>query len=114
MDDLVQWLRAQLDEDAARAQRAIDGPRNQFVSADEDVEDLLFDEDGAFVLPARVLREIDAKRRLLDRYDRAMENSRAHPKDLASSGALLALHGAVKLLALPYTDRPGYREDWRP
>ena len=64
--------------------------------------------------PARVLREIDAKRQLVERYERAMENRRAHPDDLASAGALLALHGAVKLLALPYADRPGYRNEWRP
>jgi hypothetical protein len=64
--------------------------------------------------PARVLREIDSKRKLLERYERAMENRRAHPKDLASAGALLALHGAVELLALPYADRPGYREGWAP
>jgi hypothetical protein len=114
VDDLVRWLRAQLDEEAARAQRAVDGSRNAFVSADEDVEPLLFDDDGAFVLPARVLREIDAKRKLLDRYERAMENRRAHPDDLASAGALLALHGAVKLLALPYADREGYEEGWAP
>ena len=64
--------------------------------------------------PARVLREIEAKRQLVERYERAMENRRAHPDDLASAGALLALHGAVKLLALPYADRPGYRDEWRP
>ncbi|MFI1165612.1 DUF6221 family protein [Streptomyces sp. NPDC020801] len=64
--------------------------------------------------PARVLRETDAKRRLVERYERAWENRRAHPDDLASAGAFLALHDAVKLLALPYADRPGYRDDWRP
>lgn len=63
--------------------------------------------------PARVLREIDAKRQLIERYERAMENRRAHPDDLASAGALLALHGAVKLLALPYAEKPGYRAEWR-
>jgi hypothetical protein len=57
-----------------------------------------------------VLREIDAKRQLVERYERAMENRRVHPDDLASAGALLALHGAVRLLALPYADRPGYGE----
>lgn len=64
--------------------------------------------------PARVLREIDARRKLVERYERALENRRAHPDDLASAGALLALHGAVKLLALPYADRDGYQESWRP
>lgn len=64
--------------------------------------------------PARVLREIEAKRRLVERYERALENRRAHPDDLASAGALLALHGTVKVLAMPYADHPDYRDEWRP
>jgi hypothetical protein len=64
--------------------------------------------------PARVLAEVAAKRRILDEYERAFERRRAHPDDMASAGALLALHGAVKLLALPFADRPGFREEWRP
>ena len=64
--------------------------------------------------PARVLREVEAKRRILDDYERAFEDRKLHPGDLALAGARLALHGVVKLLALPYSDRPGYREEWRP
>lgn len=69
--------------------------------------------DAAFIAehdPARVLREIDAKREVVKQYERAFENRRAHPDDLASAGALLALHGAVKALALAYSHRPGYTE----
>jgi hypothetical protein len=86
-----------------RAQRAIDGPRNAFVSADEDVEPLLFDEEGMFVLPARVLREIDAKRQIVERYAWLREHG-----DTGGTAWVLPL------LALPYADRPGYREEWRP
>jgi sRNA-binding protein len=60
------------------------------------------------------LAEVEAKRQVVDRYERAMENRRAHPDDLSSAGALLALHGAVKLLALPYADHPDYYDEWRP
>jgi hypothetical protein len=116
MNDLVRWLGEQLDEDE-RVARACSGDGKW---AEGDIA--IYGPDlGVEVRvhmarhdPARVLREIDSKRKLLERYERAMENRRAHPKDLASAGALLALHGAVELLALPYADRPGYREGWAP
>ncbi|MDX3637823.1 DUF6221 family protein [Streptomyces europaeiscabiei] len=127
MVDLVQWLRAQLDEDEriARAAGGLAWSRSEHpwdtavAIRDSEGERVVCDEgwpsEGQEVHiaawdPARVLREIDAKRQLLARHERAMENRQAHPVDLASAGALLALHGAVKLLALPYADRPGYEE----
>ena len=128
--DLVQWLGAQLDED----QRIAEAARGQLEgrwSHDASIPNgYVYDERGGTVVydesapspeeaehiaahdPARVLREIEAKRAIVARYERAMENRRAHPKDLASAGALLALHGVVELLALPYADRPGYRGEW--
>jgi hypothetical protein len=134
--DLVQWLGEQLDEDERIARAAAPGPwqvdstiHTESINAGNGTtviaggrwgdEASVFesDEDAAHVVrhdPARVLREIEAKRAIVARYERAMENRRAHPKDLASAGALLALHGVVGLLALPYADREGYREEWRP
>ena len=100
MDDLAQWLRAQLDEDE-RIARAAGGlawlqPEDPWEFAvairDSEGERVVCNEGwpskGQQVHivewdPARVLREIDAKRKLLDQYDRAMENRRAHPDDLA-------------------------------
>lgn len=61
--------------------------------------------------PAAVLADIAAKRAILERYERAYENSRAHPDDFASKGALLALHGVVHLLASVHSDHPDYRQD---
>ena len=134
MDDLVQWLRARLDEDEWIAREA----GGKYESGGRRWEDERFgsdgtvgDERGSVVVyrtgvgrqhsvhiarhdPARVLREIDAKRQLVERYERAVENRRAHPEYLSSAGAHVALQAAVKLLALPYADRPGYREEWRP
>ena len=109
MDELVQFLRARLDEDEARARRAIDGPRTAFVSADEDIEPLLFDEDGVFVLPARALREVEAKRELVRLAERAHDYH-----ETFTSGFASALEGTLRLFALAYADRPGYREEWRP
>ena len=121
MSDLVQWLRAQLDADERIARAATQGDwvwSREFVTPPgyhHRTIGPLEPGDAAYIAawaPARVLRETDAKRKLVERYERAMENRRAHPDDLASAGALLALHGAVKLLALPYVDRPGFREEW--
>jgi hypothetical protein len=50
--------------------------------------------------PARVLAEVNAKRRILDEAVRLM----------SYDGEFQFL----ELLALPYADRPGYREEWRP
>jgi len=123
-DDIAQWLGARLDEDERIARAAhvpnwsTDGRRGVYYGVEDSwMTDALTTADADHIAahdPARVLREIDAKRQLVERHERAMENRRAHPEDLASAGALLALHGAVKLLALPYADRPGYREEWRP
>ena len=58
--------------------------------------------------PARVLAEVDAKRRTLN----------LHP--LRSDGRIcnededIYPCETVRLLALPYADRPGYRQEWRP
>jgi hypothetical protein len=135
MDELVEWLRAQLDEDGrilraaswcddADSWRAAvsqygtpsrpDGPRwyvedsledgvittvDPQASGDEGVARHIAEWD-----PARVLREIDAKRRALGRI-----NSHA-----AVMGRDEVHDDLLRLLALPYADRPGYREEWKP
>jgi hypothetical protein len=63
--------------------------------------------------PSRVLREVEAKRRLIAEYERALAACRAHPDDLASAGWLLALVRVLKIVAQPFSDRPGFREEWR-
>lgn len=57
--------------------------------------------------PARVLREIDAKRRIVNAI------ADADP-DSAYITATFTAWDVLRLLALPYADRPGYREEWRP
>ncbi|MDX3068734.1 DUF6221 family protein [Streptomyces sp. ND04-05B] len=130
MYDLVQWLGAQLDADErdARARRGVfpspgvedDGAvwlhvrpggnaaivwyRNPADGYDDmaKLRDWASAEDGW--THERVLREIEAKRRIIgafENYDRE-----APELDVPES--------VVRLLALPYADRPGYREEWRP
>lgn len=126
MDDLVQWLRAQLDEDEriARATHPV------FLTWDYDdcvmqIRDLGNGNELANVLPrhaygehmaewdpARVLREIDAKRASVD--DLAEFIHWGARKGLDYQEGVDVCERTLKRLALPYADRPGYLEEWRP
>ncbi|MET9729248.1 DUF6221 family protein [Streptomyces sp. NPDC006458] len=67
--------------------------------------------------PARVLAEVEAKRGVLRQYDELREQVR-HPVSAESRARARALQGEIGdvlcLLALPYADRPGYLDEWRP
>ena len=135
---LVEFLRERLAEDEQTA-RATDGASWRTTSDQDDFSGdaligytTLRDDEGSPIAddrdgrmsaddlthiarhdPARVLRDVEAKREIVMQYERAHDNRRAHPDDLASAGALLALHGVVHLLALPYADHPEFQEEWR-
>jgi hypothetical protein len=64
--------------------------------------------------PARVLRDIDAKRQLIEKAADADRYSRTTWANAGSAGAASAYRAMLRLLALPYADRPGYQESWRP
>lgn len=150
MDELVAWLGQQLDEDEQIAQEAggkYDSGLRWREVGQTGLDGTVGDEHGSVVVystgagrqhsahivrhdPARALREIDAKRKLLDDYavtarirDEAAARIKAagdrpDPKDLdtwdrAQTEAAI-LEGPVKLAALPLSDRPGYQETWRP
>jgi hypothetical protein len=61
--------------------------------------------------PARVLREIDAKRRLLAEYQRADAEGK-YPD--WPGGYASGLEYAVQIAAAEYADRPGYDPEWAP
>ena len=143
MPDLVQWLRAQLDEDERIARKSIEmaavllaaadaAPISRwrvserpatgvFVTArdqwDRETEVVptyggAYSEHIAEWDPARVLREIDAGREMLSRY----EAMAAGVLVMIGMESILSEYRRVVLpnLALRYADRPGYREEWRP
>ncbi len=111
--DLVPWLRAQLDEVEGVARQALDR-RDEAWWWDKPDPDSAAEHLIALFRPERVLAEVEAKRRLLDEYDAALNRGRNHPGDLANAGALLTVIRVLKLIALPHADRSGYREEWRP
>jgi hypothetical protein len=135
MDDLVQWLRAQLDEDERIARAATLGPWVQSGIGDygwtvtfgrpgagvetADTEQGLADADFiAAHNPARVLREIDAKRGIVRAYETAVAAFNDTGPAMADydrlTGSVSSLRGSLELLAAVYADRPGYRKEWRP
>jgi hypothetical protein len=111
MDDLVQWLRDRLDEDeqatrAAALTEGLTGSLVDFLKHESMQVDVAPSEAHyARHTPARVLREIDAKRKRLAALAEAIAAGH-DSSDLASE--------LLPLEALPYVDRPGYREEWRP
>lgn len=129
--DLVAFLTARLDEDEAAAAEAGEdsGPEWRWqpeelpgmVVASGSGEIVVYDEGrptgagGAHIArydPARVLAGVAAKRAILAAYERQFTERKSHPGDLAASGALLALHGAVKALAAVYSGHPDYDPKW--
>ena len=146
MEDLARWLGEQLDAEAEEARLTADA--FGAVWTNNDAMESVSSDTGADVVsesytprsfiadhdPARVLREIDAKRQIVDAY--LPPGSDPHPglpcinyegqrpihyddteacwRHLESSKRLLHHDYVLRLLAAVYADRPGYREDWRP
>ena len=126
---LVEFLRARLDEDEAaamenRAWMAFD------VKDEDDWMRLMYDPvigpfggqsptrnvaTGMYVAkmsnPARVLREVEAKRAILRRCARFINEMDQHPNGLVSPRAVQARHTLAHLTAI-YSDHPGYRQEW--
>jgi hypothetical protein len=86
--DLVEFLRARAAEDEAWAQNP---------ECDQD--------------PDRLLREVEAKRRIIERYERqtAKASESAMEEDRAWTLAPVLLD-----LALPYVDHEEFKDEWRP
>ena len=122
MDDLADFLQARLDEDEWVALAVGTGPNSpeKWTASQyrEGVRPWRIDgqcslvveavcgPDAAHVVrhdPARVLREVEAKRRIVDRYAWLREHG-------DTGGAAWVL----PLLAAPYAAHPDYRPEWAP
>jgi hypothetical protein len=150
VDDLIAFLRAQLDEDERIARAATPGPWRQHdthlgqyghtatvLSGEGNDTELRawlpsmsqesWDEtrnvwnDAVHITqhdPARVLREIDAKRGTIDRYEFACNEAARLDIDEEERESRVrvaaAFESCVLCLAVVYADRPGYLESWRP
>lgn len=121
-ESLVEWLRARLDEDAQDDRAEIDTFVKHYGPAQLVIE-LEGAPRGVLARAKRGLDEVAAKRRILD------EHPCGEPVDEpwcwskvpwcercsdADDGPTDYPCLTVRLLALPYADRPGYRDEWTP
>lgn len=141
MDDLVKFIRAQLDEDEQEANdfggnswRVVDDlvvqrgvvPATTAIVAEglrASVSEWLARHD-----PARVLREVAAKRAVVDLhtpvvlhggpggkyYDQTVVCRSCEPPNGVHLQEEIYPCLTLRLLAAVYADSPGYREEWRP
>lgn len=87
------------------------------------------DEDDAAHIarhnPARVLREVEAKRRLVELHEQVPGTPGAYQKDAPATGCKVCHEWdgvtyaggdceTLRLLALPFADHPDYCQEWRP
>jgi hypothetical protein len=140
MDDLVAFLRARLDEDEQTARAAVPGPWSE-TGRDSVGEGMVHsDTTGWSVVgsvktgygpnapyanvslnaahiarhdPARVLRDVEARRVIVNQYAEVEANDTDDAYEYADGWAN-ALGLAVRQLAAVYADHPSYREEWRP
>jgi hypothetical protein len=98
-DDLVQFLTARLDEIEAVAVAALaDGWKAETTRL-------------RILGPEQLLREVEAKRRIVELADGDDEWAQADDYH-GERGA--ALDRVLHLLALPYADHPEFQEAWKP
>lgn len=140
MDELVQWLGEQIDEDERIALKSVEQAIVNLAGADsasvanwhvverpatgtfvatrdqwDRVTEIVPTYGGAHSDhiaahdPARVLREIDAKRDLLV-FAKGIHDHH----ETFTTGIAARLEKTLRLYALAYKDRPGYRDEWRP
>lgn len=149
MTEMIEWLRAQLDADERIARAAIHDPRygrDERATADDGVwrtrdhaHDecvvwgvgiMIYDEGGhtaeqashiATHDPARVLRQVQAHRAILDEWAKVTQPGMKRPRYSGDAeewfsghdaGYVKALEFAIKALLSIYSDRDGYNPDW--
>jgi hypothetical protein len=115
MNDLVTWLRAQLGDDERVARQLMAEPSGFYLEAETDATNIMT--VGAHVYrwtPKRVLAELDAKRQILDVHQPDDVLDQPHCITCGDWPTVPWPCRTVRLLALPYADKPGYREEWRP
>jgi hypothetical protein len=148
MDELVQFLRARLDEDEQVARTAshvlrngahwslddwhgreqphsliAQGTADQPVALGHFTADPVPTEQAVHIArhdPARVLRDIEAKRRLVEFHHAKLIEVVNADREERSGYWCAECDGeafpcrTLRLLALPFADHPDYRAEWRP
>lgn len=129
-DNLIEFLRARLDEDAALAEAASPGPWRLNAESDE-----VLAVDGITVAegfalsgrqlrattghiarhdPTRVLTEVEAKRGIIDWYATRIGLAQGDDGDDYENVTGGTLEYVLRGLGIVYTGHPDYRPEWRP
>jgi hypothetical protein len=103
MDDLVEFLRARLDEDEELSRARWPGVRAVGETS-----------DGTAIMgyawsPERMLREAEAKRAILASYASFARVDQGHPGIYSVTRELGIV---LRLLAAVYSDHPDWRQEW--
>jgi hypothetical protein len=128
--ELVDFLRARLDEDEALAREAPPGPWHIGNAVDPTQPCNVHTFPGARMVadglnwlvaehiarhdPARVLREIASDRALLAEYAAVAEMDTDDAEPEFAYGRAVGLGIAVRHRALKYANHPDYKRGWRP
>jgi hypothetical protein len=128
IEELINFVRQQINEDERLAREAggtwhqTDPERETGRIEDESGEVVVYDEGSpngwqaehiARHDPARVLREVDSLRRVIELMAAQLKSAEVLPPGHREAAAARA-RGALQLLAAIFADRPGFREEWRP
>jgi hypothetical protein len=141
VDDLAAFLAARLDEDEAAAKaakapspwKAAEHEADNWIVTDAAGEPLIYDEgtpsleEAAHIArhdPARVLREVEAKRTILAEHDPCYPTYYPTPSGQPTCGVCHSGGfdwdperwpcATVRALAVVYGDHPDYRPEWKP
>ncbi|MFG2001624.1 DUF6221 family protein [Spirillospora sp. NPDC048911] len=116
MSDLVEFFKARRDEDQWIAEGAAQDAGSAWESAktfgphgSDPIDDHIARHD-----PARVLADVQADRRLIAEYERAVEFYNRPENQRHSAGEVTGLYTAIKIRAERFADHPDYRDEWRP
>lgn len=117
MDELVQFLRARYAEEAEAARAAADRESDWWWGPDAETA---AERHIARHDPARVLRDIEAKRQLVGVHHAELIEVVNADREERSGYWCAECDGetfpcrTLRLLASVYADHPGYRVEWRP
>lgn len=115
MDELIEFLRARLDEEKAEAEKQPDGEEYPL-----DPWTIHWEETGEWnnysyvrIAKKRVLAEDAVKRGIVEQFT-MIELPEQTSGDTAVVGAYTKMQAVLRLLAVPYTAHPDYRSEWLP
>lgn len=120
--DLASWLLEQIAEDERMA-RQLERRAQEYALHIQDPTLLgrvipgWYDWPDVEAMAHRVLAECEAKRRIVEAHPTIVRDDEIGCLTCHSEAGYTYMPGycdTLKAIALPFADRPGYREEWRP